>query len=73
MDGVWTTWTEWGECSTTCEAGRRRRSRSCTEPAPARGGKNCDGDFEEFKYCWLKWCPGRNIVDYTIIKIKIIN
>ena len=48
MNGGWSNWREWTEsqCSTTCDYGylTRTRLRTCTEPQPSRGGKNCKGD-----------------------------
>lgn len=42
VDGKWTTWSE---CSKACGGGTK--SRTCTNPAPANGGADCDGPKEE--------------------------
>lgn len=38
-------WTPFGECSTTCEEGKK--TRKCENPAPANGGKDCVGSPNE--------------------------
>ena len=43
MDGGWTDWGLWSDCSTTCGGGSRRRARSCTNPRPSDGGAQCVG------------------------------
>ena len=50
-------WSEWGECSKTCETGNQRRS--CTNPEPAHGGLNCIGDKSQD--CNTQACPGKII------------
>ena len=42
-----------GACSKTCGDGTQ--TRTCTNPAPANGGKDCDGD--KTQVCNLKECP----------------
>ncbi|XP_046575468.1 hemicentin-1-like isoform X3 [Haliotis rubra] len=49
IDGGWTDWEEWqdmDECSVLCGGGKKDqdRSRTCTNPSPAYGGANCDGE-----------------------------
>ncbi|XP_053359879.1 complement component C7 isoform X1 [Clarias gariepinus] len=46
IDGGWSCWSEWSSCS----AGRRSRTRSCTRPEP-RNGKQCVGNGEEPSIC----------------------
>ena len=43
VDGGYTEWSDWGECSATCGGGVRTRLRTCTNPSSKDGGKNCDG------------------------------
>lgn len=58
VDGGWTRWSEWSTCSVSCSNGTQIRSRSCTEPIPMFGGKDCEGYSEEVKSCFLRHCPG---------------
>ncbi|XP_074539403.1 thrombospondin type-1 domain-containing protein 4 isoform X1 [Halichoeres trimaculatus] len=34
IDGVWSVWGEWSECTQTCGVGVSQRSRKCTPPPP---------------------------------------
>ncbi|KAK3592034.1 hypothetical protein CHS0354_019289 [Potamilus streckersoni] len=56
IDGVWTEWAAWSECSVTCANGTRWRDRNCT--GPFHGGQNCTGNFYEEEICVTKSCPG---------------
>ncbi|XP_078346349.1 uncharacterized protein LOC144631708 isoform X1 [Oculina patagonica] len=53
VDGRYTQWGEWSECSTTCDPGSRKRERSCTNPPPQNGGKDCSslGEASQTKWC----------------------
>ncbi len=59
VDGGWTPWQAWGECSVACTRGKegegyRRRHRACANPFPVGGGRKCEGDAEERQ----AGCPG---------------
>ena len=41
IDGNYTEWTKWSDCSATCGGGSKTRVRACTNPPPQHGGKNC--------------------------------
>ena len=51
IDGNWTEFSDWSECS--CRTGSRLRvsKRSCTNPKPENGGKDCKGVSEKFILC----------------------
>ncbi|XP_078378562.1 coadhesin-like [Oculina patagonica] len=59
IDGNYTAWTEWSDCSVTCGGGSQTRSRSCTNPPPQNGGKNCDelGPGDQTQECNPDPCP----------------
>ncbi|XP_019614624.1 PREDICTED: coadhesin-like [Branchiostoma belcheri] len=69
IDGGWSDWGPWSGCSVTCESGTQTRDRTCTNPAPANGGADCDGLAEETQACdtevscpvidggWSDWGP----------------
>ena len=40
IDGGYTEWSE-SECSVTCGEGTKILTRTCTNPSPSCGGKNC--------------------------------
>lgn len=58
MDGRWSTWGEWAECSVTCADGVSLRLRNCTVPSPKYGGQSCPGDSQDTRPCTLPPCPG---------------
>jgi hypothetical protein len=58
VDGEWADWTQWSVCSVTCEAGKKVRSRTCSNPSPAHGGQDCIGNKTEVKGCQKQLCPG---------------
>ena len=52
IDGGWATWTLWSICSATCgDGGIQTRTRNCTRPSPAFGGKLCVGVYQETTLC----------------------
>ena len=50
-DGGWTEFGDWSDCSAECGGGTQTRTRTCTNPAPARGGADCVGEGEETREC----------------------
>ena len=57
--GGWSEFEEWSECSTTCGGGTQTRTRSCTNPAPAYDGLDCQGESSETQDCNNQNCPGK--------------
>ncbi|XP_067034731.1 furin-like protease kpc-1 isoform X2 [Acropora muricata] len=57
VDGGYTQWSSWSGCTPTCVAGNRQRSRSCTNPRPANGGRRCRGPAVERRTCNRQQCP----------------
>ncbi|XP_078577488.1 uncharacterized protein LOC144862665 [Branchiostoma floridae x Branchiostoma japonicum] len=51
VDGGWSDWGAWSDCSVTCGNGTETRERSCTNPAPANGGADCVGQAHETQDC----------------------
>jgi len=51
IDGGFSQWTTWSECSVYCGEGTITRTRSCTQPIPAHGGRDCVGANSENKTC----------------------
>ncbi|XP_053386492.1 A disintegrin and metalloproteinase with thrombospondin motifs adt-2-like [Mercenaria mercenaria] len=57
VNGNWSLWTTWSNCDVTCGRGVQTRSRSCTNPAPENGGRDCSGNTTETKLCQRDTCP----------------
>ena len=51
VDGNWSSWSSWDECSKSCGSGLRSRTRTCNSPAPSYGGRKCLGLKNEFMEC----------------------
>ena len=53
----WSSWGDWSTCwsetGTACSNGTSNRTRSCSDPSPADGGKECEGEDIEFQNCEL--------------------
>jgi hypothetical protein len=61
VDGGYSPFGNWSVCSATCGGGNRTRTRSCTNPVPAMGGKDCSqfGAPVEVMKCNEQQCPSK--------------
>ena len=59
VDGGWSVFGDWSECSTTCGGGTRTRTRSCTNPAPDDGADCLGEEKETDQNCNSQDCPGK--------------
>ncbi|KAL5261980.1 hypothetical protein ACHWQZ_G007623 [Mnemiopsis leidyi] len=57
VDGGWSHYGDWSECSSDCEGRTQTRTRTCTNPAPANGGADCEGSSTETQNCNTNPCP----------------
>ena len=57
IDGGWTDFGDWSDCSAECGGGSQERLRSCDNPAPENGGAECQGDDSESQDCNIQGCP----------------
>ncbi|XP_053549597.1 complement component C8 alpha chain [Bombina bombina] len=46
-DGYWSCWSSW----TSCQSGKRQRTRECNNPPPKNGGAPCVGRSVHTEYC----------------------
>jgi len=53
LDGAWSEWTLWTDCSKTCGTGKQVRTRKCDNPRPTNGGEKCEGEKKEAKDCQI--------------------
>ncbi|KAG7281605.1 hypothetical protein CRUP_033715 [Coryphaenoides rupestris] len=59
-------WGPWSACSLSCGGlGLKTRSRGCTQPAPAHGGRDCQGPQQETTYCQAPDCPAWSVCSRT--------
>ncbi|XP_076872442.1 hemicentin-1 isoform X2 [Brachyhypopomus gauderio] len=57
VDGQWSEWSSWDECSRTCGQGNRTRVRACSRPPAQHGGRACVGRAAEAVVCSIRPCP----------------
>ena len=64
VDGGFTNWSPFSQCTKTCGGGSQVRSRNCSNPKPQFGGKTCDhlGADDESRKCNTFFCPGAYIL-----------
>ena len=68
IDGDWSDFGEWSDCSAQCGDGTSTRERTCTNPEPQGVGENCSGDFTEEQPCNDGDCG----IHSTIIKAFVV-
>ena len=64
IDGGYSNWTKWSDCSASCGDGVITRSRQCNNPTHSGPhAKNCAGlgPSQETKKCYIKPCHGNFI------------
>ncbi|KAL9951953.1 hypothetical protein ACROYT_G044713 [Oculina patagonica] len=66
VDGGYTEWSI-SECSVTCGGGTQTLTRTCTNPPPSNGGKDCSelGPAEKTQECNKRKCPSAIDGGYT--------
>ena len=60
VDGEWTNWSGWSNCSKLCREGIKKRTRTCMNPPPSNGGSQCLGISEETERCNFEQCQSKN-------------
>ena len=58
VDGGWGPFSDWSQCSAPCGGGVQLRNRTCDNPAPKNGGKQCTGVSVEQRTCNAQQCHG---------------
>lgn len=59
VNGGWSPWSQWSECSSRCGKGQQKRTRVCNNPVPLNGGKPCPGSAVHKAEC-TSICPGKS-------------
>ena len=67
VHGNWSDWTPFGTCSRTCGGGTKNRFRTCSNPTPQHGGRNCEGSQIESMECNTLPCPSKLAVSIIIL------
>ncbi|XP_011497655.1 PREDICTED: A disintegrin and metalloproteinase with thrombospondin motifs 9-like [Ceratosolen solmsi marchali] len=57
VDGQWSEWGPYGECSRSCGGGIKKKYRECDNPAPKNGGNYCVGERVRYRSCGTRECP----------------
>uniref|UniRef100_A0A3Q2CH68 SCO-spondin n=1 Tax=Cyprinodon variegatus TaxID=28743 RepID=A0A3Q2CH68_CYPVA len=58
VDGGWSLWSQWSQCSSECDSGIQTRGRFCSSPTPQHGGSNCTGPHIQTRDCNSHPCSG---------------
>nr|XP_056718448.1 A disintegrin and metalloproteinase with thrombospondin motifs 18 isoform X1 [Euleptes europaea] len=56
VNGQWSIWSEWSQCSRTCGGGITYQERHCNNPKPQYGGKFCQGSSRIYQLCNIQPC-----------------
>ncbi|XP_052593110.1 hemicentin-1 isoform X2 [Peromyscus californicus insignis] len=57
VDGHWSEWSFWEECTRSCGHGNQTRTRTCSNPSAQHGGRPCEGHAVEIIMCNIRPCP----------------
>ena len=53
----------------SCDNGTRMRTRSCSDPAPAKNGKVCIGNDTDTEVCHLGVCRGNFDIRMSVLTV----
>jgi len=59
VDGGWTSWSTWTDCSASCAGGTQWRQRTCSAPVPSGAGHDCAGPGHQSRPCNDHPCEGQ--------------
>ncbi|XP_052261430.1 A disintegrin and metalloproteinase with thrombospondin motifs 20-like isoform X3 [Dreissena polymorpha] len=64
IPGGWSPWVS-TTCSRTCGGGIFMQTRTCTDPKPRYGGKDCEGPRKTYLLCNMQKCPDYKSLNTT--------
>ena len=72
VNGNYSNWGPYGQCSKSCGGGVKTRNRTCTNPPPANGGEDCSvlGPDTSTMECNIQGCPGIYETVFNFVKIN---
>lgn len=81
VNGGFSEWSEWSNCSSPCGVGIQQRTRTCDNPEPEFNGFECFGSYqetqqcgrEEEKCCFLGCCSGKHSCIKCLLWITTYN
>jgi len=74
VNGGWSKWSSYSSCSASCGGGTKTRTRTCTNPEPFGGGKDCKGSDTQSVSCNTDACANsENSCTCVICRITIDN
>ena len=73
VDGDWSNWNKWTACSKTCGEGTQIRIRTCDDPKPLHGGKQCEGAAQEARVCNTRKCPGMFLKNVLMVLVSTLD
>ncbi|ESO90274.1 hypothetical protein LOTGIDRAFT_123677, partial [Lottia gigantea] len=57
VDGNWGEWSDFSNCSTTCDGGTQNRTRLCDNPEPSNDGATCSPPGSETRSEFNQFVP----------------
>ncbi|XP_015670243.1 A disintegrin and metalloproteinase with thrombospondin motifs 18 [Protobothrops mucrosquamatus] len=60
VNGQWSAWSMWSDCSRTCGGGVTYQERHCNNPKPQHGGKFCQGSSRIYQLCNTQLCASNS-------------
>ncbi|CAC5400118.1 HMCN [Mytilus coruscus] len=67
INGSWGEWTNYSDCTVSCDGGFQTRFRLCNSPSPENGGLDCNGSSSQTRPCKTEDCPGMDNKGKTFV------
>ena len=73
VSGGWSTWSNWTECSQTCDNSTQSRERICNTPSSNHLSNGCHGNHTQVEQCYGPPCPSEfiKLILISVYKIDI--
>lgn len=70
VHGGYSRWSRWNSCSRQCGGGTQQRYRSCTNPRPGNGGRDCSRlePRKQTRFCNTQRCPSNKFVPTSCLR-----